>query len=396
MNQAKRIALLIDTATSWGQGLIEGIASFARDHERNWLFSIEPRGKYDRMLLPPTWRGSGVIARLTHADLANQLISLKIPAVNVSWYSLGASVIPRCTCDEQAAGKLAADYLLGQGYRQFAYCGSTLRTNYHDRFGEAFRSALANRGRECRSFQPEPAEFAQLDSEAQLRRLSDWLVELPRPLAVLAFDDIQGRQITEACAQAGLLVPQDIAVLGGEHDQLSSRISSPELSGIDQDPLEVGYHAAEMLDQLLRGEPLKQFNQMLPPRRVVARRSTDKIALPDDMLSMAVRYIREHAGENFQIEDLLAEVPISRRAMELGFRKHLGRSPREEIRRARIERAVQLLCDTDWPVTRIASACGFDRPELLTRAFRRELDTTPSKFRKRGGRPAHTQSECDA
>lgn len=386
MSQAKRIALLIDTATSWGQGLIEGIASFARDHQRNWLFSIEPRGKYDRMLLPPIWRGSGVIARITHADLANQLISLRIPAVNVSWYSLGASVIPRCTCDEHAAGAMAADYLLGQGYRQFAYCGSTLRSNYQDRLGQAFREALDAQGRQCQMFQPEQTEFSKLDSEEQLQQLSDWLISLPRPLAVLAFDSIQGRQITEACAQAGLQVPQDVAVLGGEHDELSSRISSPELSGIDQDPIEVGYHAAEMLDQLLSGQSLKQFNHMLPPRRVVARRSTDKIALPDDMLAMAVRYIREHAGENFQIEDLLAEVPISRRAMEIGFRKHLGRSPREEIRRARIERAVQLLCDTDWPVTRIASACGFDRPELLTRAFRRELDTTPSKFRKRGAR----------
>lgn len=388
MDQARRIALLIDTATTWGQGLIEGIANYARDNARNWLFSIEPRGKYDRMMLAPTWRGHGVIARITHADLADQLMSLRFPAVNVSWYSLAEGVIPRCTCDERAAARLAAEYFLGKGYRQFAYCGSTLRPNYHDRFGDEFRQTIAAEGYPCPAFQPEPKEFAALDSEEQLQQLSRWLSDLPHPTAVLAFDDVQGRQVTEACAQAGLLAPQDIAVLGGEHDELSSRISSPPLSGIDQNPLEVGFCAAEMLDDMLSGRDLVEFNRMIPPRRIVTRHSTDKVAMQDDLLAMAVRYIRDHAGENFRIEDLLAEVPISRRAMEIGFRKHLGRTPREEIRRARIERAVCLLCDTDWPVTRIAAACGFDRPELLTRAFRKELKTTPSDFRKRGARPA--------
>lgn len=383
MDRPRRIALLIDTATSWGRGLIEGIADYSKTNSRNWVFSIEPRGKYDRMMLPATWSGHGVIARITHSRLAEQLIALKIPAVNVSWYTLGESVIPRCTCDEQAAARMAVEYFLGNGFRQFAYCGSTLRPNYHDRLGATFREELASMGFHCPVFQLHQEEFAQLDQEQQLLRLSEWAVSLPRPTAVLTFDDIQGRQLTEACIQAGLVVPQDIAVLGGEHDELSSRISTPPLSGIDQGAEAVGCTAAAMLDTLLSGRDLPNFNALLPPRRVVTRHSTDKIAVQDDLLAMAVRYIREHASESIQIEDLLAEVPISRRAMEIGFRKHLGRTPREEIRRARIERALQLLCDTDWPVTRVASACGFDRPELLTRAFQKELSTTPTEFRKR-------------
>jgi LacI family transcriptional regulator len=96
-----------------------------------------------------------------------------------------------------------------------------------------------------------------------------------------------------------------------------------------------------------------------------------------------VQFIKRHSDRRIQVSDILQEVPISRRALEKGFRKWLGRSPAEEIRRVRVDRAVQLLCDTSWSMPRIATAVGFIRPELLTRAFRRELGTTPSEFRKR-------------
>lgn len=381
--EQKRVALLIDTATTWGAGLIEGIAEFAKANGRRWVFSLEPRGKYDRMLLPERWRGDGVVARITHRALADQLLANAVPAVNVSWFRYGENLIPRCTCDESAAAELAARYFLDNGYRQFAYCASTLRPSYHDRLGEAFEAALAREGRTCVRFAPEHERFQKLDSEQQLEELSAWLTALPRPAALLAFDDLQARQVTEACAQAGISVPDDVAVLGGEHDELSSRISSPPLSGVDQNPTEVGYRAAEMLDHLMAGRPLKSANVLLPPRRIISRQSTDQVAVPDEMLADAIRYIRQHHANELRIRDILHAVPMSRRALEIGFRRYLGRTPREEIRRIRVERALALLCDTQMPITKIAAECGFDRPELLTRAFRRELKATPSEFRRR-------------
>ncbi|MEQ8848037.1 DNA-binding transcriptional regulator [Botrimarina sp.] len=383
MPSPRRVALLIDTATSWGAGLIEGIAAYAKSRERHWLFSLEPRGKYDRMLLPDHWRGDGVVARITHSALAEQLVDRRLPAVNVSWFRYGENLIPRCTCDEVAAAEMAAKYFVDHGYRQFAYCGSTLRPRHYDRLGEAFAAALARIGQPCQRFAPDPQRFAELDSEQQLQELSGWLSALPKPTALLAFDDIQGRQVTEACAQAGLAVPDHIAVLGGEHDELSSRISSPPLSGVDQAPHEVGFRAAEMLDRLMAGEELRESHVLLPPRRIITRQSTDQVAVPDEMLSAAIRYIREHHAGELRISDLLREVPMSRRALEIGFKRYLGRTPREEIRRVRVEHALALLCDTDLPITKVASVCGFDRPELLTRAFRRELSATPSAFRRR-------------
>ena len=379
----RRIALLIDTATSWGSGLIEGVANYAKKRERPWLFSFEPRGKYDKMLLPETWRGDGVIARITHSALAEQLITARLPAVNVSWFRYGENLIPRCTCDESAAAEMAARYFLDNGFRQFAYCPSTLRPSYNDRLGEAFAEVLESEGRTCESFAPDHERFRQLDSEQQLQELSTWINGLAKPVALLAFDDLQARQVTEACSQAGVSVPEDVAVLGGEHDELCSRISSPPLSGVDQSPVEVGFQAAQMLDQLMCGERLAESNVLMKPRRIIARQSTDQVAIKDELLSDAIRYIRVHFADELRIRDILHAVPLSRRALEIGFRQHLGRTPREEIRRVRVEKALALLCDTDLPVTQIAAKCGFDRPELLTRAFRRELNSTPSEFRKR-------------
>ena len=379
----KRIALLIDTATSWGSGLIEGIAEYAKSKHKRWVFSFEPRGKYDKMLLPEGWTGDGVIARITNSDLAEQIIAKRVPAVNVSWFRYGENLIPVCTCDETQAAKLAVRYFLDNGYRQFAYCASSLRPSYYDRLGAAYTEYLEKLGYPCVQFAPNNGGSPKPDAEAQLRQLSNWLVQLPRPVALLAFDDLQGRLVTEACTQCNLAVPDDIAVLGGEHDELSSRVSTPPLSGIDQSPQEVGFHAANMLDQQLTGKAVATSDVRLPPARIIVRQSTDKVAVDDELLSEAIRYIHRNYATDIRISDILAEIPLSRRALEIGFRHYLGRTPRDEIRRVRVHKALELLSDSDWPVTKIANACGFDRPELLTRAFRREFKATPSEFRKR-------------
>ncbi|WP_197528638.1 AraC family transcriptional regulator [Aeoliella mucimassa] len=378
-----RIALLIDTSTTWGAGLIEGIVDYAKAKHKQWLFSFEHRGKNDRLMLPESWVGNGVIARINHPDLAEQIIARKIPAVNVSWFRFGENLIPTCTCDEEKVAEMAIRYLLGKGHRQFAYCASVTRPGYYDRLGKSFVDQLQQNGFACAQFNGDFEQLARLDTEHYLMELGKWLKQLPRPTALLAFDDLLGRLVTEACAQSGIVVPDDIAVLGGEHDELCSRVSSPPLSGVDQSAHEVGFHAAEMLDRQLSGYAGEIRNIRLSPARIISRQSTDKVAVEDEMLAEAIRYIEEHYAGEITIRDILKEIPLSRRALEIGFRRYLGRTPRDEIRRVRVQKALEFLCDTEWSVTKIANECGFDRPELLTRAFRREFKATPSEFRKR-------------
>jgi LacI family transcriptional regulator len=392
MGRRTRIALLIDTSTTWGTGLIEGIAEYAHAHE-DWQLVLGPRGKYDRSLLPAGWDGDGVIARITHQDLADQLAALPVPTVNVSWYHFGETSIPRCTCDERAVAALAAKYFLDLGFRQFAYCSSSIRPDYVDRFGEAYVEILKRHNFRCHCHTSNWRPDSIMLPASEFERLTEWLRELPKPVALLAFDSLQARQVTEACEAVGLHVPHEVAVLGGEYDFLSCTISKPQLSSIDHAPRRVGYRAAELLSRLIAGDPEPRVPILVPPGRIIACQSTDTVAVDDDLVAAAVRYIKHHSHEKLQISDILQEVPTSRRAMEKGFRKLLGRTPAEEIRRIRVDHAVQLLCDTSWSMPRIAKAVGFVRPELLTRAFRRELGTTPSEFRKQhlcGQRATHS------
>lgn len=381
MGKRAKVALLIDTATTWGSGLIEGIADYAHESAA-WQLFLGPYGKYDRMLLPSGWQGDGVIARVTTQALADQLVKKQIPSVNVSWYKFRDNEIPRCTCDEVDIAKRAVEYFLDRGFRQFAYCGSSVRENYVDRVGQAYFDLLHDQSYPCSCYTPQADPEGFLPKPEDLNSLIQWLQDLPKPVALLAFDSIQARFVTEACQMAGIEVPQEVAVLGGEHDFLSCTISKPELSSIDHSPYRVGYAAAEMLAKLMDEQTLQSESVLLPASRIITRQSTDTVALNDDLLAASVQFIKNNSHKRIQVSDILQSVPISRRALEKGFRKHLSRSPAEEIRRVRVLKAVTLLCDTSWPMPKIASACGFDRPELLTRAFRRELDMTPSQFRK--------------
>lgn len=382
MPRRARIALIIDTATTWGSGLIEGIAEYAHAHE-DWQFLLGPRGKYDRSLLPADWNGDGIIARITNQELADQVVSFGVPAVNVSWYQFNEPSIPRCTCDHQAVATMAAKYFLDLGFRQFAYCGSVIRPDYVDRFGEAFVEYLQRRTYRCHCHAANWNPNSIMPPASEFERLTEWLVALPKPVGLLAYDSLQARQVIEACEASGINVPHEVAVLGGEYDFLSCTISKPQLSSIDHAPRRVGYTAAEILSRLIAGEPPPREPVLLPPGRVISCQSTDTVAVGDELLAAAMQYIKRSSHEKIHVNDILREVPISRRALEKGFQKWLGHSPAEEIRRIRVDRAIQMLCDTSWSMPRIASAAGFALPELLTRAFRRELGITPSEFRKR-------------
>ncbi len=374
-----KVALLVETATSWGSGIIEGVASFAQG--KDWVFFLEPRGKYDRLELPTDWRADGVIARITHEKLATQIVAAGIPAVNVSWYRFGEGQIARCTSDEHAAGRLAAQYFLDRGFREFAYCGSPRRPNYIDRFGEAYGSALAQHGHECHRFTPETDRHAKLPWAEQLTVLGAWLSELPKPIALLAFDDVQGRQVTEACQLQGLSVPHDVAVLGGERDDLSSHISRPPLSSIDLSPQRVGYEAAALLARTMIGEDPPAAAVLVPVSQIITRQSTDTLAIEDELVASAIRFIHQNSHERIHVRDILRAVPISRRALEKEFRRYLGRTPAEEIRRTRLDHAKRMLSDTDWTMQKIAVQSGFEHAEVLSRVFRRDVGMTPSQFR---------------
>jgi LacI family transcriptional regulator len=373
--------LLIDTSTSWGVRLIKGIGRHAQE-AGNWLIHVEPWGRYERFLVPEGWEGDGIIARVNHAALAEQITASGLPAINLSWYPFCGERVARCTVDPEATGRMAAAYFLSVGFKDFGYCGPLNQLDYHDEFAAAFRSELAKERYECHTYPTPGGDQRSIAWSANLASLVDWLKKLPRPVAVLCWSAARGRQVTEACHYAGIRVPDEVAVLGGDYDELMSHISSPPLSTIDQPAEQIGYEAARLLEGMMNGKKPRKRPIYFPPTRVVVRHSTDTLAIDDEMVRDALRLIRDNAPSGIRVSDVVSELAVARRALEQRFVRLLGRTPAAEIRRVRIEDAKRMLVDTERSIADISRLSGFGHQDLFSRVFRRMVGLTPTQFRR--------------
>ena len=381
MIPSRRVCLLIDTSTSWGTRLIKGIGRHAQE-VGNWLINVEPWGRYERFRVPEGWEGEGIIARINRQALAEEITATGLPTVNVSWYPFVGERIARCTVDAQATGQMAADYFLSLGYRQFAYCGPLHQLGYRDELAEAFCAKVKQASHECQIYAPPGDDQHAVAWNAHLNCLVEWIEQLPRPTAMLCWSAARGRQATEACHHAGVRVPDEIAVLGGDYDELMSHISSPPLSTIDQPAEQIGYAAARLLERMMRGTKPRKRPVLFPPTRIVVRHSTDTLAIDDEMVRDALRLIRARAHEDIRVSDVVRELAVARRALEQRFVRLVGRTPAEEIRRVRIEEAKRMLVETDRSISDISRATGFGHQDLLSRVFRRSAGLTPTEFRR--------------
>jgi LacI family transcriptional regulator len=174
-----------------------------------------------------------------------------------------------------------------------------------------------------------------------------------------------------------------VAIVGVDDDDLLCDLARPSLSSVALPGGRIGYEAAAMLERLMLGRRLKTARIELPPVRLVARQSSDILAIADPEVSQAMRYILAHAAEPIGVADVLRAVPVSRRSLERRFRRLLRRGIGEEIRRAHLERAKGLLVDSELPMSRVAARSGFTDSRQLSIVFRQETGLTPTGFRQR-------------
>jgi LacI family transcriptional regulator len=214
------------------------------------------------------------------------------------------------------------------------------------------------------------------------RSLVEWLTDLQKPVGVLACYDIAGQEILEACKIAGLAVPDDVAVLGVDNDELICNLTSPPMSSIQPDALGTGHLAAAILDRMMTGEPWMPGLHLLPPLRIAARQSSDLFSVSDPVVARALAFIRDAAGRRLSVPEVLRHVGLSRRALDYRFTNLLGRTVHDEIMRARMERIAHLLISTDWTLPRIAEFLDFPHSEYMGVAFRRLNGTSPGEYRK--------------
>ncbi len=361
----RRVALLVDTATSYGRGLLRGIAQYARRHGP-WTLVVEPGGLGEH---PAKLRGvDGILALLRSPEQVRRVRRARVPFVDLDFALQGLAPWPVCN-DERGVAATAAAHLADRGFRSFAFCGWNRGDWWEEERLDAFRAAL------------KPAAPAVYPGR-NINRLARWLAALPKPCGLFASNDQRGRHVLEAARAARLRVPEDLAVVGVDDDEVLCEMTVPPLSSVGLDTLRIGFEGAEALDGLMRGRRMSRRSRVIPPRGVVTRQSTDVLAFADAALSAAVRFLRVNVGRPIGVMDLARAAGVSRKTLELRFREALDRTPHEEILRARLERVRDLLSRTDWPLKRIAAESGFTYPEHLHAVFRRREGMTPAAYRR--------------
>jgi LacI family transcriptional regulator len=366
-----RVGVIVNNVEGYARGILRGVMPFA--FARQWECSVMGVG------LSPTSdntsRFDGIIAQTRSIDQLYRLLGAGVPLVNVS-SSLQVDEASSVVCDDLAVGRLGAEHFIRRGFRRFVWYAPLV---HH--FAKLRQMGFTSRLGEA-AFEP----VIVIDRNT----LNALLPSLDPPTAVMCCNDISALEVLEQCRLLRLRVPDQIAVLGVDNDDLIQSLASPPLSTITTAAERIGFESAVLLERLMhnRGSAAGSapgssiVSIKIPPLGIVTRQSTDLIAVADDAVAEALRFIRQHAAGPMGVQDVQQHVTVSRRQLERRFRAVLGRSLLEEIRYCRVERARQLLIDTDLTIPQIATASGFSSASYLTVVFSRIAGESPGNFRK--------------
>jgi len=379
VKKRRSVALLIETSNEYARGLLRGIMAYIREHDP-WSIHLPEQGRGDA---PPRWlagwHGDGIIARIENERIARAVVRVGVPTVDVSAARLVPG-IPWVETDDEAFAQAAAEHLIERGFRQFGFCGDP-RFNWSKWRRRHFERFVVQAGGTCHVYESTIDSDNQAPSSHEHRRLLAWVRQLPKPTGVLACYDIRAQQLLDICREADIAVPEEVAVIGCDNDEVLCNLAAPPLSSVIPNTHGSGYRAASLLDRMMNGESIGETACLMPPFGIATRQSTDVLAIDDPEVAGAVRFIREHACDGINVADLLSAVPLTRRGLESRFRRILGFTPHEMIAKTRTDRVKQLLTETDLPMPTIAERAGFRHVEYMSTAFKNRTGLSPQQYR---------------
>ncbi|MBC8603735.1 DNA-binding transcriptional regulator [Parabacteroides acidifaciens] len=379
-----KILLLTDFSSGYGRSLLEGVVRYARE-AGPWVFYRMPlyyrelHGDEGVVRWAEEWGADAIIAQLTDVDL-NVLNRLDIPII-VQNYKERCHGLSNLTGDYYGTGVMAAEFFIRKGYKAFAYYGFTDTVWMRER-GEGFRDAVSEKGYPVYTFD-DGRQLSDGQWNFDAERVSRWLLDLPKPIALFACDDYYALQITEVCKMYNIDIPGDIAVLGVDNDNLLCNISDPALSSIELDVENGGYEVGKLLHQFIEKKITAPADVIIKPVRIVSRGSTERFAVSDKYIGQVLAYIDENYCNPLSVDDLIRIIPYSRRVLEKKFKSETGMSVYQYIQQQRIEKFAALLITTDLPLTEAAAGAGFPDYKNVSRIFVKMKEMTPLQYRKR-------------
>jgi LacI family transcriptional regulator len=381
---------MIESTRAYGRGCLMGIASYMRVHnpwnvlhlERGLVESVPNEIRKQRF--------DGIIARIETEKIAKAVEELNAPTVDLRGVFPPHNGVAFDT-DSNACALMAVQHFLERGFKRLAFCGY-VGINFSDQRQNHFADHCRSRGIECDIYSPKQERASGSDSEPDTiqrelagelhdPRLEGWLQSLKKPIGVWGCNDVRARQVLAAATKVGIRVPDDIALLGVDDDEVVCEMTFPPLSSIEPNTHRIGFEGASQLAELMAGSKPKEAIRLIPPSRVAIRASSDIFSVEDPDVADALRFIRRRGCEAIGVADVVNATTVSRATLERRFREFLSRSPREEIERVRMERIRTLLAETSYSLEHIAELTGFGSAAHVVTAFRRHHSCTPGQYR---------------
>jgi LacI family transcriptional regulator len=382
-----KIVLLVEHSRAFGRGILYGIARYSRLHGpwafyRHPPYYMEPWGPRKTLSwlknIVRKFDADGVIMRAGRNAEAVLEIDLPIIVLDINER---IPALANILCSDIEIGRFGAEYLLNRGFQHFAYCGFDDMRWSRER-GEGFCERVKEAGFET-SVYVQPKSKSNRSWEREQSFVVDWLRLLPKPAALMVCNDDRGQYVIEACKIAGLHVPEELAIIGVDNDELICDLTDPPLSSVLMNTEMAGYEAAELMEKLMAGEKMAGRVITVEPTHVVTRKSTDILAIEDREVAEAVRFIRRNAKRSLQVNEVAEAAALSRRVLEKRFRAILHCSVHEEIKRVRINLLTEMLTQTDMSISEITTEMGFPGPEHVARYFRKVKGMSLIDFRKK-------------
>ena len=364
------IGLYIHPWHTYGHDLLRGIRRFMSQRPDWECFLPWPSQLPDVVRLPATPL-DGLIVRVGGVHDVSADFGTSLPRVVIASTDLLSAPVD-IAWDNHHIGRLAGEHLLEQGHRRIMFVGRLKTNPYQHQRADGVAAALASRNL--------PMQVVDLDDDENA--LATLVRDAPSPSAVFAASDPLGGEVLHAARVAGRRVPDDIAVVAAGDNEIFCEMSSPPLSSVALPGEEAGFLAAARLHELIT-QGTRPPPVAVAPRYVTIRRSSDVLAMDDELIARAVRLIRRGATAGLTVDGVRAAVPLSRRALEVRFKKAIGRTIEQEILRVRLGEARKQLCDTDAAIAQIAERTGFPSAQRLSAVFAREGGESPSAYRQR-------------
>ena len=378
-----KLLFITDFTESFAYALLRGIIRYSNQTEQWVVCRMPPAYKRDLGLKgvikwAKRW-GADVVIGQFEADDRVELFRRNGIVALAQDYKAKFSNIPNITGDYILTGRMAADLYLHKGFRNFAFFGYK-DVCWSDERCDGFRQRIeeAGLGDNFYIYDKQVIDNLWYYDATELR---DWLLSLPKPVAVMACDDNQGNALIEACNSAGVKIPSELSVIGVDNDEVICTLSDPTLSSISVDIEQGGFETAQMAVKMIKDPLYKGSDIMLHPKRIVHRVSTSAYATTDKEVLLALQFIRQNLDKKLSVNDVLEQVPLSRRLLEVRFKNVLGESIYQYISQQRIGRFSEMLLETNDSIQEIAYKLGEDDAKSICRRFKELKGCTPSQWR---------------